>query len=101
MDREFDIQSYMTAGVERVVTDALRATVKNPRESAYMLKFAAASKKASKKRAVAEKKGEHIPPFLIASITSSCNLHCAGCYSRCNAATTDSKPVDQLSGEEW
>ncbi len=101
MDREFDIQSYMTAGVERIVADALRATVKNPRESAYLLKFAAASKKASKKRAVAEDAGEHIPPFLIASITSSCNLHCAGCYSRCNEATTDKKPVDQLSGEEW
>ncbi len=101
MDRNFDIQGYMTRGVERIVSDALRATVKNPRESAYMLKFAAASKKASKKRAQAEKEGEHIPPFLIASITSSCNLHCVGCYSRCNEATTDSKPVDQLSGEEW
>ena len=101
MDRQFDIQQYMTRGVERIVTDALRATMKNPRESAYMLRFAAASKKASKKRAVAEKAGEHIPPFLIASITSSCNLHCAGCYSRCNEATTDHKPVDQLSGEEW
>ncbi len=101
MDRDFDIQSYMTAGVERIVSDALRATVKNPRESAYMLKFASVSKKASKKRAAAEKEGEHIPPFLIASITSSCNLHCAGCYSRCNEATTDNKPVDQLSGEEW
>ena len=101
MDREFDIQSYMTGGVERIVADALRATVKDPRESAYMLKFASASKKASKKRAVAEAEGEHIPPFLIASITSSCNLHCAGCYSRCNEATTDNKPVDQLSGEEW
>ncbi len=101
MDRDFDIQGYMTRGVEQIVADALRATVKNPRESAYMLKFAAASKKASNKRAAAEKNGEHIPPFLIASITSSCNLHCAGCYSRCNEATTDRKPVDQLSGEEW
>ncbi len=101
MDRDFDIQSYMTEGVERVVADALRATVRNPRESAYMLKFAAASKKASRKRAASEKRGEHIPPFLIASITSSCNLHCAGCYSRCNEATTDNKPVDQLSGKEW
>ena len=101
MDGNFDIQGYMTKGVERIVADALRATVKNPRESAYMLKFAAASKKASKKRAVAEAAGEHIPPFLIASITSSCNLHCAGCYSRCNNATTDHKPVDQLTGEEW
>ena len=42
MDKKFDIQSYMTRGVERIVADALRTTVKNPRESAYMLKFAAA-----------------------------------------------------------
>lgn len=45
MERDFDIQGYMTKGVERIVSDALRATVKNPKESAYMLKFAAASKK--------------------------------------------------------
>ncbi|MCR4933366.1 MAG: radical SAM protein [Lachnospiraceae bacterium] len=101
MDKEFDIQSYMTKGVERVVADALKATVKNPRESAYLLKFASASKKASKKRAKAEEKGEHIPPFLIASVTSSCNLHCAGCYSRCNGATNDKEAKDQLSGDEW
>lgn len=101
MDKEFDIQEYMTHGVERIVTDALRATLKNPRESAYMVRFAAASKAASKKRAAMEKKGEHIPPFLIASITSSCNLHCAGCYSRCNHATTDEAPVAQLSDEDW
>ena len=101
MSKEFDIQEYMTHGVERIVTDALRATLKNPRESAYMVRFAAASKAASKKRAAMEKKGEHIPPFLIASITSSCNLHCAGCYSRCNHATTDDAPVAQLSNDEW
>ena len=101
MDKEFDIQSYMTRGVERIVTDALRASVKNPRETAYLVKFSTAAKKASRKRARAEAGGEHVPPFLIASITSSCNLHCAGCYSRCNEATTDSAPVDQLTGEEW
>ncbi|MCR5251864.1 MAG: radical SAM protein [Lachnospiraceae bacterium] len=101
MDKGFDIQEYMTRGVERIVADAMRATLKNPRESAYMVRFAAASRAASKKRAAMEKKGEHIPPFLIASITSSCNLHCAGCYSRCNHATNDEAPVAQLSDEEW
>ncbi len=101
MSEEFDIQKYMTKGVERIVKDALRSTLKNPRESAFMMKFAAAAKKASKKRAEAKNQGENIPPFLIASITSSCNLHCAGCYSRCNHATTDSAPVKQLTGEEW
>ena len=101
MEKKFDIQEYMTKGVERVVTDALKATLKNPKESAFMLSFAAASAQASKKRKKAEAKGEHIPPFLIASITSKCNLHCAGCYSRCNHATVDSQPVSQLTGEEW
>ena len=101
MDKEFDIQEYMTHGVERVVSDAIKATLKNPRESAYMAKFALATKAASRKRAKLEAEGEHIPPFLIASITSSCNLHCAGCYSRCNNATQDTEPVSQLTDEEW
>ena len=101
MDQNFDLQGYMTKGVERVVADAVKATVRNPKESAFMLRFAAASRAASKRRAAAEKNGEHVPPFLIASITSKCNLHCAGCYSRCNHATVDSEPVAQLTGEEW
>ncbi len=97
----FNIQRYMTRGVVRIVTDSLRATEKNEKESAFMKSFAKASRAASKKRYAAEKQGEHIPPFLIASITSTCNLHCAGCYSRSNNACCDSKPVDQLSGKEW
>lgn len=97
----FNIQRYMTHGVIRVVTDSLRATAKNPTERAFMKSFAAAARKASKKRYAAEKQGEHIPPFLIASITSSCNLHCAGCYSRSNNACCDSAPVDQLDENEW
>lgn len=101
MTENFDLQSYLTDGVERIVSEAVQATLKDPRESAFMLKFAAASKAASKKRRIYEKKGEHIPPFLIASITSKCNLHCAGCYSRCNHSTVDSKPVSQLTSEEW
>ncbi len=101
MTKEFDIQEYMTRGVERVGADAIRATLKNPKESAFMAKFALASKAASKKRAQLEEAGEHVPPFLISSITSSCNLHCAGCYSRCNSATQDSEPVDQLSDQDW
>ena len=101
MEKEFDIQEYMTKGVERVVSDAIKATFKDPKESAFMLGFAKASAEASRKRKKAEKEGEHIPPFLIASITSKCNLHCAGCYSRCNHATVDSEPVSQLTDEEW
>ncbi len=100
-NEDFDIQEYMTKGVERIVTDAIKATLKNPKESLFMARFAAASSKASKKRRRLEDEGDHVPPFLIASITSQCNLHCAGCYSRCNNATEDVEPVKQLTDKEW
>ena len=101
IDENYDLQGYLTAGVERVVSDAVKATLRDPRESAFMLRFAAASRAASRRRRELEDAGEHIPSFLIASITSQCNLHCAGCYSRCNHATVDAAPVEQLSDEEW
>lgn len=54
MSDTFDIQAYMTHGVERVVEDILKATFRNPRESAYMAKFALASRAASRKRSSPE-----------------------------------------------
>ncbi|MBP5750466.1 MAG: radical SAM protein [Firmicutes bacterium] len=101
MNENFDLQAYLSEGVEVLMKDVLKATVKNPRESAFMLKFAAATAAANRKRKEAEKAGEHVPSYLIASITSQCNLHCAGCYSRCNHATVDEAPVSQLTSEEW
>ena len=101
MPQEFDLQKHIEQGVEQIVADTLKATLKNPKECAFMVKFAAASRKASKTRLKYEKEGLHVPGFLIASITSRCNLHCAGCYSRCSNATNDAEPVSQLTTEEW
>ena len=36
----------MSRGVEHIVTDAIKATAKNPKESVFMLRFAAASRAA-------------------------------------------------------
>ena len=101
MEEKMDIQKYMTAGVENIVKNAVKVTLTNPAQSIFMARFAAASKVASKKREMSEKAGEHIPAFLIASITSSCNLHCAGCYARAVHSCADTEPVQQLSAEEW
>lgn len=98
---EFDLQEYMSNGVANVIKSAVKATLKNPKEALFMAEFATATKRASDKRKKAEKNGEHIPAFLISSITSSCNLHCAGCYSRENHACSDEAPVNQLSKDEW
>ena len=101
MKESFDLQKHIEQGVEKIVADTVKATLKNPKESAFMLRFAAASRKASNTRLKLEEEGLHVPGFLIASITSSCNLHCAGCYSRCNNATVDETPVSQLTKDEW
>ena len=101
MKQQFDLQKHIEQGVEKIVADTIRATLKNPKESAFMVRFAAASRKASKTRMKYEEEGLHVPAFLIASITSRCNLNCAGCYSRHNKATVDTAPVQQLTGDEW
>ena len=101
MKENIDIQQYLTEGVEAIVKDALRATLRDPKESLFMARFAAASRKASQRREENERAGLHVPSYLIASITSSCNLHCAGCYSRANHATQDCVPQQQLTTEQW
>ena len=97
MDSQFNLQEYMARGVERIMADALKAALRNPAQSAFMVRFAAAAGRATARRLELEAEGLHVPAFLIASITSQCNLHCAGCYSRCNHATVDAEPVKQLS----
>lgn len=101
MEERFDLQKYLSDGVEQVIKDALKATLRDPRESAFLAKFAISCASAAKKREANEKRDLHVPSYLIASITSSCNLHCEGCYSRANNATIDCEPTMQLTGEEW
>lgn len=93
----FNLQDYLAEGVEVILKDAARATLKNPKESMFLLKFSKHARKATKIRESYDEKGQNIPVFLIASITSRCNLQCIGCYSRAN----DNDPSSQLSADEW
>ena len=101
MNESFNIQDYLANGVEVIIKDAMRASIKNPKESLFLLKFSKFTKKATKIRQKFSEEGQNIPVFLIASITSSCNLHCTGCYSRANDACSDEVPLNQLSDDEW
>ena len=96
-----DIQQYLANGVENILKDAMKVSFKNPRETLFLLRFSRHAKRATKIRQEYSSKGKNIPAFLIASITSSCNLHCTGCYSRANDSCSDGEPLNQLTGEEW
>ena len=57
--------------------------------------------RAEKIRTQHEKSGHHIPAFLIASISTECNLYCTGCYSRANNSCSDKPKRDNMSAEQW
>ncbi|KHD36080.1 radical SAM protein [Clostridium acetobutylicum] len=101
MEKKFDLENYLSYGVQNIVKGIIKSTLSNPKESVFMAKYSIASKNAIKLRAEADKRGEHVPPFLIASITSKCNLHCKGCYARHVNSCTDEKTVNQFTDEDW
>jgi len=97
MKSDFNLEHFLSEGIEKLVKDAVKATLKNPRETAFLMKYAASARKAAKLRAAAEKRGEHMPLFLIASVTGRCNLRCAGCYASAEASCEQ----EELSAGEW
>ena len=104
--KEFQLEKYLSRGIQNIVRGILLAAAGNAGERSFLLRYAAAEKKAGELRAAAELRGEHIPPFLIASITRQCNLSCKGCYARANKACTDMTDAaavasDELTGSQW
>ncbi len=96
-----ELTQYMNSSIASMVKDVLRETLQNPRETAYLLKLMEHSKKNSQMRVTHESAGQHVPAFLISSITHSCNLTCKGCYARANGTCTDIPRHPLLTAEEW
>lgn len=101
MDSLFDLESYLAGAITGIIGDIIKSTLHNPKESLFMAQYAAAAKKAAARREYHAKNGGHIPPFIIASISASCNLHCKGCYARENNICSDTSCADELTGEQW
>ncbi|MGI6110140.1 MAG: radical SAM/SPASM domain-containing protein [Eubacteriaceae bacterium] len=97
----FNLNRYMDDGIKDIVDTARRYYPRSPRGLAFTASFLPKSLEAAKKRNRSEENGLHIPPFLIASITSSCNLHCPGCYARAEGICSDQKPDGELDTDAW
>ena len=81
--------------------------LRNPRYIRAGIRLARSYKKTERLRREARAAGLRVPPFLILSITSQCNLSCAGCYAAAvghldNAPRTDcSKARKTLDWKQW
>jgi len=64
------------------ILTALKASLNKPSLALFMLKSVFRQRKAMKRRGYWKKRDIHVPPFIIFSITSKCNLSCKGCYAQ-------------------
>jgi MoaA/NifB/PqqE/SkfB family radical SAM enzyme len=103
-ENKFNLAAYMSDGIRKFMAAAYRNVLSNPREARFVQRMRrVAEQSAKKRREVLEREGLAVPPFLIASIATTCNLHCKGCYARSNGIAEDneSKQKATLTPEQW
>lgn len=87
----------LETSLSRFVRDALALALRAPSLLGPMVRFARGQRKAARVRASWEARGTHVPPLMIASITETCGLRCAGCYARAQGCGGG----DELATARW
>lgn len=81
----------METGIQEALQTAVSFYARNKAGRGFVKSLLPYVHKSAKLRAQHESHGLHVPPYLIASIATQCNLHCAGCYARANDAVQDAE----------
>jgi len=97
MDQE-GIAAYISDGILRLIQSVRKESSLTSREKWFLLRQSFIQKR---KQQLRKKQDIHIPPFIIASITEHCNLHCHGCYARGCGFCTDTPVREPLSLGDW
>jgi MoaA/NifB/PqqE/SkfB family radical SAM enzyme len=83
----------------------LHWAIRNPRYIRSFFRLSKTNIKTKKSRIKEKENGIIVPPFLILSITSKCNLKCEGCFAKTTGTTcygiSGSKNKDNLDLEQW
>jgi MoaA/NifB/PqqE/SkfB family radical SAM enzyme len=93
--KEPDFNKILNGALKVLFKDAVKVALKSPAQSVFFLRTLQWQKKAAKTRAQWEKQGIHVPPILVISVTSKCNLHCEGCYHQ----ALRNRPDAEMSNE--
>jgi MoaA/NifB/PqqE/SkfB family radical SAM enzyme len=95
------LTELLNSGISDILETAVRFYINNNKGRAFMLKAFDGMIKSMKTRNEYESRGIHIPPFLIASVSSVCNLRCGGCYARANNQCGDKAVENQMNAGDW
>lgn len=99
-----DLKQYMADSIRDIMGKALRGMLTNPREARFAMHMQSVFARSEKRRReTTAREGVDVPPFLIASIATTCNLHCKGCYARQAGIAADSPATAKatLDATQW
>ena len=97
-----DLSAYIAETIRNIMAKAYLNVLSNPRETRFVARMQRVIGKAERRRKeLLEKESIEVPPFLIASIATTCNLQCKGCYARKNGIAGDTPTKNTLSPDQW
>lgn len=86
------------ASILDVLRTGIRITRGNPRLALREVRLLRGQQHAARRRDLEERRGLHVPPFVIFSVTGACNLTCAGCYASILHRAARSEMSDERVG---
>jgi MoaA/NifB/PqqE/SkfB family radical SAM enzyme len=84
VEREIDdttMRSRLDRGISAFFFDALKVACGHPSWWGIAVRLFLNQRASAKKRASWLEQSVQVPPFMVLSVTSRCNLRCAGCYA--------------------
>jgi len=99
-----DVAEYMGNSIRNMMANAYKNVLSNPREAEFVFRMQKQFRKSERlRKKLKEAEGLDVPPLLISSIATTCNLHCAGCYARSNGIATDREDLRKptLTPQQW
>ena len=86
-------------GLRIFFAEFVRVSLTRPAQALFFLRTVLRQLGAARRRALQAKRGLHVPPIAIFSITNRCNLHCRGCYAQAiRPDTPEELSADKLRG---
>ena len=102
--------SRRVRGIERLLADVdpnlprifVPWALQHPRHLPAFFRLARAHRQTSRMRDEALERGMQVPPFLVLSVTSRCNLRCTGCFAGAVGITLDTPTTRKPLGlDDW
>lgn len=81
MNTDSEYHGLLDKSISNMFWDAFKISVKHPQTAVFFLTTMIRQLFAARRRTAWGRKGIQVPPLMIISVTSQCNLKCKGCYA--------------------